>query len=66
MAQVAVYDVAGRCVRRLIDTRLSAGRHVIQWDGLDDTGSGLASGVYFYELRVDGRVAARERAILRR
>jgi hypothetical protein len=46
MAQVAVYDVAGRCVRRLIDTRLSAGRHVIQWDGLDDTGSGLASHSY--------------------
>lgn len=66
MAEVTVYDVTGRCVRRLIDTRLSAGRHVIQWDGLDDTGSGLASGGYFYELRVDGRVIARERAILLR
>jgi hypothetical protein len=63
-AEVTVYDISGRRVRRLVDTRLSAGRHVVLWEGLDDSGSGLASGGYFYELRVDGRVVARERAIL--
>jgi len=42
-----VYDLCGRHVRRLIDTHLDAGRHVIVWDGRSDDGAGLASGAYF-------------------
>lgn len=64
--EVTVYDISGRRVRRLLGTTLSAGRHVVRWDGLDDRGDDLASGGYFYELRIDGRAAARQRAILTR
>jgi flagellar hook assembly protein FlgD len=46
-----VYDVAGRLVRRLLDAKLSAAAGLeARWNGLDDAGQRVASGVYFYRL----------------
>ena len=48
---LAVFDVAGRRVRRLANDKLfSAGRHTLHWDGCDDSGEAVASGVYFYRV----------------
>lgn len=44
---VEVFDVAGRAVRRVFDGRLSAGSHLIPWDGRDDAGREASAGVYF-------------------
>jgi hypothetical protein len=46
-----VYDVAGRLVRTLLAAKLAAGHgHAARWDGLDDAGNHVSSGVYFYRL----------------
>jgi hypothetical protein len=46
-----VFDLSGRCVRQLIvEGSYGAGVHSSTWDGLDDRGRQLASGVYFYRL----------------
>ncbi len=50
-ARLAIYDAAGRLVRRLAAGELSPGRHELRWDGLDDAGRPAASGVYFCRLR---------------
>ncbi|MFQ5599621.1 MAG: FlgD immunoglobulin-like domain containing protein, partial [Candidatus Krumholzibacteriia bacterium] len=47
---LAIYDVLGRRVRTLIDDVLGAGPHVDFWDGLDERGVQVASGVYLYKL----------------
>jgi hypothetical protein len=47
---LACYDLAGRRVRRLLDAELPAGAHSSVWDGADDAGRGLASGVYLLRL----------------
>ncbi|HMB70423.1 MAG TPA: FlgD immunoglobulin-like domain containing protein, partial [bacterium] len=44
---VAVFDVAGRRVRTLVDADRDANRYRITWDGRNDHGSRLGSGVYF-------------------
>ncbi len=44
--KLAVYDLSGRRVRTLIDGNMAAGRHSQQWDGTDDAGRQVASGVY--------------------
>ena len=45
-------DVRGRIVRQLMrDARLPAGRHVLTWDGLDDTGRETPAGIYFFQVR---------------
>lgn len=45
-----VYDLTGALVRTLIDGSLEAGRYSATWNGLDENGNGVASGVYFYRL----------------
>ncbi len=45
---LAIYDVAGRRVVRLLNAlHRGAGRHVVTWDGRDETGQPQPSGVYF-------------------
>ncbi|MGD9489783.1 MAG: T9SS type A sorting domain-containing protein [Calditrichaceae bacterium] len=45
-----IYNVLGQKVRTLIDGNATAGLHVDQWNGLDNNGKKVASGVYFYKL----------------
>ena len=48
---VKVYNVAGQLVRTLVnDERAPGTAHTITWDGRNDAGMQVASGVYFYRL----------------
>lgn len=49
-ARLAVYDAAGRLLRVLADGEFSAGDHAAEWNGRDDAGLALPSGVYFAKL----------------
>lgn len=53
-AQVSleIFDLAGRRVRRLVAATLPAGRHDARWDGRDDRGAAVASGLYHARLAV--------------
>ncbi|MGH7456533.1 MAG: FlgD immunoglobulin-like domain containing protein, partial [bacterium] len=48
--QLVIYDVTGQRVRTLLEGELPAGEQAISWDGRDQQGKAVASGVYFYEL----------------
>jgi hypothetical protein len=63
--RLRVFDAAGRLVRIVEDGFVPAGAHVRMWDGRDDRDSSVASGIYFYELDVDGRREARKIVQLR-
>ena len=65
-AEINVYDVAGRLVRQLASGDLPAGRHRIDWDGMDSRGRAAPSGTYLYELRVNGSRAETRKAIVLR
>jgi hypothetical protein len=43
----AIYNIRGQRVRSLLDEKLSAGSHVLVWDGTDEAGRAAASGIYF-------------------
>jgi len=63
---IAVYDVAGRLVNRLLDDhRLERGARTVVWNGTDSTGSRVASGVYFVRASADGQTAAAKVLVLR-
>lgn len=51
----AVYDLAGRTVRRLQRGTLTAGAHDFPWDGRDGEGRPVESGLYFIRMTADGR-----------
>jgi hypothetical protein len=52
-AVVRIHDLTGRVVRTLVDGQREAGRHEVTWQGRDDQGQPLASGVYLAQLRTD-------------
>ena len=54
-ARLRLFDAAGRLVRTLLDEQVAAGSHTRVWDGRDEQGRDVASGIYFYELDVEGR-----------
>lgn len=47
-----IYDLLGREVKTLVDRRLSPGNYTVQWDGTDNAGKPVNSGVYVYRLMV--------------
>ena len=51
---VRIFDVSGRLVRTLVDESQPAGQRSVVWDGLDDEGRPLASGVYLARLSAAG------------
>ncbi len=66
--EVAVYDVRGRLVRRVLDGTLEAGAHPVAatWDGNDDQGRAAPSGTYFLRMKTAaGTAAARKMTLLR-
>jgi len=53
--RLAIFDAAGREVRRLADGPMRAGTWSVAWDGADDAGHVAASGLYFARLEAEGR-----------
>ncbi|MCK4272174.1 T9SS type A sorting domain-containing protein, partial [bacterium] len=64
-ASLKIYNVLGQEVRTLVDGIVSPGRHIILWDGTDDTGWDLASGVYFSRLDAGGFTQTRKLVLSR-
>ena len=44
--KVSIFDLHGRLVRQLLNEQLKPGRHEFMWDGKDDLGNAVASGIY--------------------
>ncbi len=63
--KLQVYDILGRLVRELVRQELTAGEHTAVWNGADDDGLSVASGVYVYRLSAEGQVASRKMTLLK-
>jgi PKD repeat protein len=61
--ELHIYNLRGERVRTLINETLSAGEHQVQWNGTDDNGRPVASGVYLFALR-SGHLTSTGKAIL--
>ncbi len=60
-----IYNARGQRVRLLVDSGKPAGSHRAVWDGRDDSGNRVASGVYLYKLLAGDFVASRRLLLLR-
>jgi hypothetical protein len=63
--QLRVYDVQGQLVRTLLDEALPGGNYAVRWEGTNDRGTAVATGIYFYTLRSDMRFETRKLVVLR-
>jgi hypothetical protein len=51
LAELSVYNLTGERLRLLVSAHLPAGTHTFKWDGKDEAGKSLSSGIYLYRLR---------------
>ena len=63
--EIKIFDPLGREVRTLIAGRQNAGIHRVTWNSLDNTGSPVASGVYFYTMTAEGFSETRKLLLIR-
>jgi len=65
LVRLTVYNVNGQLVKELVSAPLAAGRHVARWDATNQAGLAVASGVYVYQLEVNGFSAAHKMVLLK-
>jgi serine protease len=63
--RVQLFDVRGRLIRRLVEGQYPAGERLVRWDGKDDRGRTVGSGVYFFRVVTPDGVENRRVAVLR-
>lgn len=65
VVSLVIYNQLGQAVRALVNEPQMMGSHTITWDGRDDAGKSVASGVYFYQLRYGEHRATRKMLLVR-
>jgi flagellar hook assembly protein FlgD len=60
-----VYDVSGALVKVLVSGAVAGGRHEVRWDGRNEHGQNVATGVYFVHMKTGGYREARKMIMLR-
>jgi hypothetical protein len=63
--RLTVYDVEGKKVRTLFDGTREIGKHTLLWNGANNQGNPVGSGVYYYRLEVGKKVLTKKMVILR-
>jgi len=64
--KLSIYNVRGQLVKTVIDGERPAGAdQTIVWDGTNNQGSSVSSGVYFYEARTGGEVQVQKMALVK-
>jgi len=63
--ELHIYDSSGSLVRTLVRGWESAGKHVEYWDGNNDSGREVASGIYFSRLSHEGNTRATKLSLIR-
>ncbi len=63
--RLVIFDVRGALVRTLADGVQGVGAHTSLWNGTNDTGCPVASGVYYYRIEADKQVITKKLVIIR-
>jgi sugar lactone lactonase YvrE/cytoskeletal protein CcmA (bactofilin family) len=63
--KLVIYNATGQLVRTLYSGEMPAGRFSVEWDGKNESGERVASGVYVYEMRAGEFVAQRKLVLMR-
>lgn len=63
---LTIYNILGRKIRTLIEeSNQAAGIHTARWNGRDDTGKQVASGIYIYRMQAGGRNEIKKMTLIR-
>lgn len=62
--ELTIYNALGQPVRQLLNREVEAGPYTVEWNGQNDAGVAVASGVYFYRLQAGQGVATRQMVLM--
>ncbi|MDP8200630.1 MAG: FlgD immunoglobulin-like domain containing protein [Candidatus Tenebribacter burtonii] len=62
--KLTIYNIKGQKIKSLLNDQMTAGEHSIVWNGEDDSGTKVSSGVYLYKLHVNGKTELVKRCLL--
>jgi hypothetical protein len=61
---LSIYNIKGQKVKTLVNALLPAGEHSAIWDGRDSNDNRVSSGIYFYQLNINGKTKALRKMLL--
>ncbi|MCL2065035.1 MAG: T9SS type A sorting domain-containing protein [Candidatus Cloacimonetes bacterium] len=62
---VDIYNIRGQKVRTLVNSNFSAGNHSVVWNGKDENGRKVGSGIYFYQMQTNDYVTTRKMVLMK-
>ncbi|MBN1893440.1 T9SS type A sorting domain-containing protein, partial [bacterium] len=63
--KISVFNLTGQSVRTLVDERKAPGKYAVRWDGRNDHGQPMPSGIYIYRIRSENRVKSRRMVLMK-
>ncbi|MDP8269144.1 MAG: T9SS type A sorting domain-containing protein, partial [Candidatus Tenebribacter davisii] len=64
IVELSVCNIKGQKIKSLISNQITVGEHSIDWNGKDDSGKKVSSGVYLYKLNVNGKTEEVKKCLL--
>ena len=64
--ELTIYNLLGQQIRTLVNTQQSAGAHQVLWNGRDESGKQVTSGIYFYQLKAGNNFNQTKKMVLMR
>jgi flagellar hook assembly protein FlgD len=62
---IDIYNTLGQKVKTVLDSEKPAGNYTIYWDGTNNKGEMVATGIYYYQLRIDDFVESKKMVLLK-
>ncbi len=63
--ELKIFDVQGRLITTLVNEQLAAGKYVVKWEGKNQNGQNVSSGVYFYNIKVGDKIKSGKMNLLK-
>ncbi|MFZ5519459.1 MAG: T9SS type A sorting domain-containing protein [Candidatus Zhuqueibacterota bacterium] len=63
--QLVIYNMNGERVLNAVNKLQEAGSHSFHWNGLSETGDGLASGVYYYKIKINEHASLKKMTLVK-
>ncbi len=62
--ELVIFNISGQKIRSLINNNQPAGKHSVVWDGKDNSGNNVCSGIYFYQMKQAEKYTGLKKMIL--
>ena len=62
--KIVIFNVKGQKIKTLVNSKIDSGINQVIWNGTDDNGNLVGSGIYYYKLNIDGEIKAVNKCIL--